>query len=264
MNTLLLRLAGPMQAWGTQSRFTIRDTGLEPSKSGVIGLLCAALGKPRDEAHPDNRDKPALAELAALRMGVRVNREGSPYCDYHTVGGEHRHDRTYGVVKSDGATPSQSSQNAKFTIVSWRHYLADADFLVGLESEDETLLRRLDEALAAPHWQLFLGRKSFLPSLPVRVPDGLRMNISLEVALQTFNWPVDKRGEPLPRLRRVLEILLDDPDTYGAREVRHDWPLSFAERRFTLRQVRTDWMFYPIGDANETESVSLSTGPQSA
>ena len=40
MSTLLLRLAGPMQSWGVQSRFSVRDTGLEPSKSGVIGLLC--------------------------------------------------------------------------------------------------------------------------------------------------------------------------------------------------------------------------------
>ena len=63
MNTLLLRLAGPMQSWGTQSRFTIRDTGYEPSKSGVIGLLCAALGKPRDESHPDNQGKPMLSTL---------------------------------------------------------------------------------------------------------------------------------------------------------------------------------------------------------
>jgi CRISPR system Cascade subunit CasD len=39
MAVLLLRLAGPMQAWGTQSRFVNRDTELEPSKSGVIGLL---------------------------------------------------------------------------------------------------------------------------------------------------------------------------------------------------------------------------------
>jgi len=43
MPTLLLRLAGPMQSWGLSSRFTIRDTSLEPSKSGVLGLLCAAL-----------------------------------------------------------------------------------------------------------------------------------------------------------------------------------------------------------------------------
>ena len=49
MAVLLLRLAGQMQSWGTQSRFSNRDTDLEPSKSGVIGLLCAAMGIPRDD-----------------------------------------------------------------------------------------------------------------------------------------------------------------------------------------------------------------------
>ena len=37
MSTLLLRLAGPMQSWGTDSKFDVRRTGREPSKSGVIG-----------------------------------------------------------------------------------------------------------------------------------------------------------------------------------------------------------------------------------
>src|ERR1039457_3308223 len=72
--TLLLRLAGPMQSWGLDSRFDQRDTGLEPSKSGVLGLVCAALGKPRDDrAGP----WPSLSQLASLRMGVRVMREGT-------------------------------------------------------------------------------------------------------------------------------------------------------------------------------------------
>ena len=44
MSTLLLRLAGPMQSWGTDSKFDVRRTGREPSKSGVIGLVAAALG----------------------------------------------------------------------------------------------------------------------------------------------------------------------------------------------------------------------------
>ena len=65
MKTLLMRLAGPMQSWGTQSQFRERDTGLEPSKSGVIGLLCAALGRPREES---------VADLAALdRKSTRLN-----------------------------------------------------------------------------------------------------------------------------------------------------------------------------------------------
>ena len=60
MPTLLLRLVGPMQSWGTTSRFDERDTQLEPSKSGVLGLICAALGRDRSEP---------VEDLAALRMG---------------------------------------------------------------------------------------------------------------------------------------------------------------------------------------------------
>jgi CRISPR system Cascade subunit CasD len=230
MHTLLLRLAGPMQSWGTQSRFTIRDTGLEPSKSGIIGLLCAALGKPRDETHPDNRDQPKLEALAALRMGVRVNREGVPQTDYHTAGGSRRDD--YGVIQSDG--------KGRRTIESTRYYLANADFLAVLESNDVDLLLRLDMALANPHWQLFLGRKSFVPSPSVHIPGGLLRNTSLEAALQK-DWPKDSQGQLLGRLRCVVEPPGHD---VSATEVRHDVPLSFATRQFTIRYVKTDWLAY--------------------
>jgi CRISPR system Cascade subunit CasD len=227
-----------MQSWGTQSRFTIRDTGLEPSKSGVIGLLCAALGKPRDENHPDNRDQPKLEALTALRMGVRVNREGVPQKDYHTAGGS-RHD-DYGVIQSDG--------KGRRTIESTRYYLADADFLVGLESDDADLLLRLDKALGEPRWQLFLGRKSFVPGLPVRVKEGLKLHTALEDALRTeYLWPVKRSGEPEPRLRCVIE----PRDASEAAEARYDVPLCFATRQFTIRRVKTDWMTCPEGASND-------------
>src|SRR5581483_3790909 len=114
VSTLLLRLAGPMQSWGTQSRFSVRDAGTEPSKSGVIGLLCAALGRPRAAD---------LSDLVALRMGVRVERPGSVRREYQTAGGG----RGYGVARADGS-PGE-------TVLSNRYYLADADFLVGLEGD---------------------------------------------------------------------------------------------------------------------------------
>ena len=253
MHTLLLRLAGPMQSWGKQSRFTIRDTGMEPSKSGVVGLLCAALGKPRDEIHPNNRGQPKLEALAALRMGVRVNREGVPQKDYHTAGGSQHDD--YGVIKASGAKGDP--------VVSIRYYLADADFLVGLECDDAELLLRLDEALDEPCWQLFLGRKSFVPGLPVWVKDGLQLNIALEDALHMeYLWPVNRRGEPEPRLRCVIEPRGDDPE---AAEVRHDVPLSFAERRFTIRYVKTTWIDFPQGgsDARDTQTVFVEADTQS-
>jgi len=61
MATLLLRLAGPMQSWGYESKFEIRRTGAFPTKSGVIGMLAAALGMSREEP---------LDELCGLKFGI--------------------------------------------------------------------------------------------------------------------------------------------------------------------------------------------------
>ena len=76
MATLLLRLAAPLQAWGADSKFETRKTGREPTKSGVIGLLAAALGRrlvgsPAGKCwltHP--RAETFLAERVALLQRV--------------------------------------------------------------------------------------------------------------------------------------------------------------------------------------------------
>ncbi len=210
MNVLLLRLTGPMQSWGVQSRFTVRDTGLEPSKSGVIGLLCAALGRSRDEP---------LDDLAGLRMGVRVDQEGTMARDYHTAG-------KGGILKASGQVEKKN------LVVSHRYYLADACFLVGLAGEDLDLLGRLHGALRDPHWPLYLGRKAFVPGEPVWLPDGLREDAALWEALNDYPWlGHDPRRKPDP-VRFVLE---DD----NGEAVRPDQPLSFAERRFAPRRVTT-------------------------
>ena len=242
MTVLLLRLAGPMQSWGTQSRFKIRDTGLEPSKSGVIGLLCAALGWPRESD---------VSRLARLRMGVRVDREGTHERDFHTVGGAHRRGERYGVVTAEGSPGG--------TVVSQRYYLADADFLVGLEG-DAGLLGEVDAALAAPVWQIFLGRKAFVPGVPVRLPDepprgpGLR-DASLEDVLKEYRWfpdPARARRGPAgqpeqPRL--PLRLVIETDQAFGT-EVRMDQPVgaAFRDRSFTVRHVQTTFLSeVPLG-----------------
>ena len=83
MATLLLRLAAPLQSWGSDSKFDIRRTGREPTKSGVVGLLAAAKGYRRDDAR-------VLEPLCSLRMGVRIDQEGQLLRDFHTVWGYKR------------------------------------------------------------------------------------------------------------------------------------------------------------------------------
>lgn len=227
MLVLLMRLAGPMQSWGIRSQFGDRDTGREPSKSGVIGLLGAALGRARD--HP-------MADLAALAMGIRVDREGTVGRDYQTTGGGYWRGRPYGVMGPDGKLGG--------TVLSDRYYLADADFLVGLlaaTDEQVALLHRLDQALAAPVWTLALGRKSYVPGIPPHLPDaaplgpGLREGDLLDV-LRSYPWQ-DGQGKGLPpRVRFVL-----DAEPGSTADVRADVPLSFVPtaRRFATRAVQT-------------------------
>lgn len=226
-STLLLRCSAPMQSWGSLSRFTERDTGREPTKSGVIGLLCAALGRQRDEP---------LDDLSSLRMGVRVDREGEIRRDYHTA---------LGVRKAD--------PKAKLgTLVSNRFYLSDAVFLVGLEGQDVEQLWSLQHALERPAWPIYLGRKAFVPSDPVSLADGLRRGQGLEEALCSYpplcEPLMEHAGSGGHRRRLIIECRPDDEG-----ETRMDVPVSFvsARRIFGTRNVRVELVDVPYPAAAE-------------
>jgi len=222
MTVLLMRLTGPMQSWGIQSRFTHRDSSREPSKSGVVGILCAACGYGR-------QDVTRIEELAMLSMGVRVDREGTLERDFHTAGGGDWPGRSrYGVWKARGSPGD--------TLVSHRYYLAGADFLVALEGPHD-LLMDLQNALANPVWPLYLGRKALVPGVPVWIKDGIREG-SLIHALSTYPWVRRSETRNTERLRLVLECSADEG------QPRLDVPVSFdpADRSFRLRYVKNAWL----------------------
>jgi CRISPR system Cascade subunit CasD len=211
MPTLLLRLSAPMQAWRVQQQYTHRVTETEPSKSGVVGLLCAALGRARHEP---------IEDLASLRMGVRIDQAGVVKRDFHTAG-------MGGMYKVSGGV-------GKNLMPSDRYYLSDAKFLVGLEGE-QPLLEQLQRALQNPVWFLGLGSKAFIPGEHIWLQDGLRYEETLEQALESYPWL--GYGEDKPD---KLRIMMDDPQgTF----IRNDQPVSFAPRRFlprTMKQYSVD------------------------
>ena len=227
MPTLLLQCVAPMQAWGTQSNFTVRDTGRDPSKSGIVGLLCAALGRPRTDTH-------TTRALGGLIMGVRVDREGQVLRDFHTTG-QGAADPYKGHLQADGKSVG------KGTIISNRYYLTDAMFLVGLTGEQE-LLETLQSALANPRWMLCLGRKACPPARPVYLPDGFQHQ-SLEESLTAYPWLGSSSAEHQNLVvgKRRLRMVIEDRD---GSEMRKDSPLSFERdrRRFTYRRYRQTFL----------------------
>lgn len=208
--TLLLRLQGPMQSWGYRSRYDYRDTALEPTRSAVIGLICAAMGIARGED---------ISRFEAVRMGVRADCEGRPERDYHTA---------LDVIKADGSGTG--------TVVSYRDYLADASFTVGLQSDDRNLLEEIATALRNPKWTLFLGRKAFPLAIPplLCTPEAAVLPGSLKDHLLKPPPPHPFR-EPKSDVTQ-WRVVLEDP---AGERTQNDWPLCFGERRFKPRSVRT-------------------------
>ena len=213
MATLLLRLAAPLQSWGTDSKFEIRKTDRQPSKSGVIGLVAAALGYRRD-------DDAAIQSLHALRFGVRVDREGQQLLqDLHNA-----HTEQF-----------WATDDPKYTYITHRYYLADAIFLAGLESEDEAQLQQIADALRHPAYPLFLGRRSCPPTLPLCL--GIRQN-TLEEALQGEPSLVTHSIQQNDNQRVRMQI---EPKEITATDaVIQDKPISFSplHRDYGYRPVR--------------------------
>lgn len=222
MTTLLLRLQGVMQSWGTASLFGSRQTQVEPSKSGVLGLLCCAIGRDREED---------VSDLSALMMGVRVDHEGTVMRDYQTA---------TGYIQADGAVKKNK------TVLTDKHYIADAAYLVGLEG-DENLLKAIHAALKNPAWPLFLGRKSCPPGLPVYLSDGLT-DLPLKKALE--NYP-QLHVEGSHFQQSSLRFMMEHP-SIGA--MRMDQPIApFSKRQFGPRFVQT--MMIEMGNQNVPESI---------
>lgn len=193
-NTLFLRLAGPMQSWGTSSRLQLRRTDAYPSKSGVLGLLLCAKGVRREDSGPE------LERLNRLLMGVRVDLPGRPAWDYHTVGAK------IGIRKAEGGIKYTESTKQPETLLSRRQYLHDASFLVALCGQPETIAD-CAAALDNPVWPVFLGRKCCIPSEPVFVPTGTGTFPSLVEALAGVPWRA--RIDRIDRRDRAGAVTLD-------------------------------------------------------
>lgn len=166
MKTLIINLAAPLQSYGNQATFERRTTNDYPSKSAVIGLLAAALGYRRCDSR--------VTTLNALQFAVRTDQIGVPLTDFHIV---------------EWKTDTRK--------ITYRGYLQDARFVVGLGSNDDTLIEQLQVALAHPKFQLFLGRRANVPAGPLRteIVDGDPLEVLKHLDWQAAKWYQKKQSQ---------------------------------------------------------------------
>jgi len=204
--TLLLRLSAPLQSWGSESVYDNRETDYMPTKSGVIGMIAAALGRKRDAM---------LDDLANLRFGVRIDCQGVRLHDFQI-------------------TQMGEKLNAN---LSNRVYLSDAIFLAGLSCEDVAFLEDLEEALTHPKFFMFLGRRSCPPTQPLVL--GIR-NCDLYQSLLEEEWLVpDWRRDAQFRFSDELHLRIVVDDRRGG-TVKKDVPRSFSpfKREYGCRYLK--------------------------
>lgn len=222
MYTLLLRLHAPLQSWGSESVYDNRETDDMPTKSGVIGMLAAALGRKRTDS---------LEDLAELKFGVRVDCQGTRLNDFQ-------------ITQMGGKLNANLSNKV---------YLSDAIFLVGLSCENEEFLKVLEDALLHPKFILFLGRRSCPPTQPLVL--GIR-NRDLYSALLEEEWLVPNwRRNTLFRFsdKRDLRIVIDEVQ---GKDMKKDVPISFSPFR---REYRYRYRKEMRGKTVEKRPCSVST-----
>lgn len=155
---LVFRLYGPMASWGQAAVGGDRPTGVQPTRSAILGLLGAALGIKRT-------DEAALKKLQrSIIVAVKQCVPSSLMRDYHTTQvPSHSNNMIHRTRKSE------LSENKLNTILSSRDYRCDGLWVVAISLTEKSsiTLEQLQEALLKPTYILSLGRKSCPLALPL-------------------------------------------------------------------------------------------------
>lgn len=165
---LLLWFEAPLQSWGSDSKFGRRDTQTFPTRSGVMGLMCSALGA-------GGQQRELLAEFAVLGQtvisfarskqtadGVTKQDREPLLRDFHMVGSGYDDQNPWAslLIPKTSEGKKAVGGGAKMT---YRYYLQDAAFAVVLEvSVDKA--ESIAYALQNPAWDVYLGRKNCVPT----------------------------------------------------------------------------------------------------
>lgn len=199
MKTLLLKLSGPMQSWGTDSKFESRYTDYYPSKSAIVGMIAASFGYRRDDER--------IIDLNEIDFAVRVDQNPNLIRDYQIA--------------------SKYKKNGQFErhYVTNRYYLEDGIFIIALLGEDQRI-EEVHQALKNPYFQIYMGRRSCPP--PADFILGLVGKEPVE-ALLDLEWQASEYFKK-NNLNYKARIYADSHLVSGKEIIRNDRVVSFSQK----------------------------------
>ena len=167
--TLLLWLEAPLQSWGFDSRFGRRDSLDFPTRSGVLGLLCCAMGaggEQREWLELMASHTQTVLAFGLSKEGKEGERKALPrqplLRDFHMVGSGYDDQDIWQSLLIPKTSEGKKAVGGG-TKMTYRYYLQDMAFAV-LLTVPEAEVQVIATALQAPVWDLYLGRKNCVPT----------------------------------------------------------------------------------------------------
>lgn len=211
---ILMWLEAPMQSWGADSKFDRRDTAEFPTRSGILGLICSAMGA-------QGAQEDFLKDMADYsQTAISYSGNDKPDLrDYHMVGsGYNKHDKWEKLMipkKTDGGTPVGSG-----TKQTYRYYLQDVSFAVLLETPKK-YEQSIVSALEQPVFSIYLGRKTCIPT------DFVFKGIfETEDSAEAEALKIAQQKKLTPRFKFINSVNNDD-DIFAINDI----PSSFGENK---------------------------------
>ena len=209
MKTILLKLKGPMQSWGTSSHFETRNTDYYPSKSALIGIIAASFGYRRDQEQK-------IKELNELDFALRIDQPGMLLRDYHI------------------AKKYKKTGEFERTYVTNRYYMEDAVFVVAISHANDRRAEEIYEALQHPYFSPFMGRRSCPVPLDfiIKMTEEDAVTALEKLEWQAAEWYKKKYADYRPEIYADKALI-----PQGIATMRKDYVISFSqkERKFGPR-----------------------------
>jgi CRISPR system Cascade subunit CasD len=240
-SALAFLLDGPLQAWGSSSRFNRRETEAFPTKSALIGLIAAAAGIDKHAA--DEAEK--ITPFSALRLSIyRLPRKSGQLvgrlADFHSVGGGY--DAKASAFDKMSIPRKASGGASANAVITHRSYLTEARFIAAFHGQAE-VIARVARHLENPVWGVWFGRKNCLPAMPLSPSvgqDAHTATAALIAKLRDWEKATARHSIP-PELDPTQLERWEEPggnETAPGDFYLHDQPITFGTREFHSRPVR--------------------------